>query len=371
MLEKFILIESFYHINPYLCDDIHNIYSLIDVFSGMEKNSISIHFVQSALDSVEARGYEISELLRATDINSALLDLPESRVTAANFSALWLAVARCLDDEFFGQDSHRMKVGSFAMLCRTLIHYKTLKSALVCMMRFFNLLLDDYHCSLVSDGQYSQMVIEEPRKDRNPSIFGHETLLIMQHGIACWLVGRRIPILAAGFAYPEPSYSAEYLLMYSSELHFDEPVTSLTFDARYLDLPLIQNERTVNAFIRAAPANIVLKYKNNSSFSATIRKILRAMPSDTWPDFDTFSANLNMTRSTLRRRLDEEGQPFQAIKDQLRRDMAIEHLSHHSKSVVEIATELGFAEPSAFHRAFKKWTGTTPGEYRQKLQLQR
>lgn len=335
----------------------------------MEKNSISIHFVQSALRSVEAHEHAKFQLLRASDIDFTLLQSPESRVTATNFSALWLAVARCLDDEFFGQDSHRMKVGSFAMLCRTLIHYKTLKGALVCMMRFFNLILDDYHCSLISDGQYSRIVIEERSKNQEPRIFGHETLLIMQHGLACWLIGRRIPILTAGFAYPEPSYSAEYLLMYSSELQFNEAVTSLTFDERYLDLPLIQNERTVNAFIRAAPANIVLKYKNNSSFSATIRKTLRTIPSDIWPDFDTFAANLNMTRSTLRRRLDEEGQPFQAIKDQLRRDIAIEHLSHHSKSVAEIATELGFAEPSAFHRAFKKWTGATPGEYRLKLHL--
>jgi AraC-like DNA-binding protein len=66
----------------------------------------------------------------------------------------------------------------------------------------------------------------------------------------------------------------------------------------------------------------------------------------------------------LRRRLDEEGQSFQSIKDQLRRDLAINYLKHSSKSVTEIAIDLGFAEQSAFHRAFKKWTGMRPGEYR-------
>ncbi len=337
----------------------------------MEKNSISIHFVHSALHPVEQRGFSISPILVESGIDPTLLESPQSRVTADQFSALWLAVARCLDDEFFGQDSHRMKVGSFAMLCRTLVHCKTLKSALVCMMRFFNLLLDDYHCSIKSEGQYSQIVIKEYpqtlQKHPYSRIFGHETLLIMQHGIACWLVGRRIPILTAGFAYPEPTYSQEYLLMYSPELHFDETSTTLTFDSQYLDLPVIQNERTVHAFIRAAPANIVLKYKNNSSFSATIRKMLRAMPSHEWPDFDTFAARLNMTRSTLRRRLEEEGQPFQMIKDQLRRDLAIHALSYTTQSVMEIAIGLGFAEPSAFHRAFKKWTNVTPGEFRQRL----
>lgn len=333
----------------------------------MEKNSISIHFVHSALRSIEQNGFDISSVLLESGIDPTLLESPQSRVTADHFSALWLAVARCLDDEFFGQDSHRMKVGSFAMLCRTLVNCKTLKSALVCMMRFFNLLLDDYHCSIKSEGQYSQIVIKEQSQHPQPCIFGHETLLIMQHGIACWLVGRRIPILIAGFAYPEPTYSEEYHLMYSPELHFDEASTTLTFDSQYLDLPVIQNERTVHAFIRAAPANIVLKYKNNSSFSATIRKMLRAMPSHEWPDFDTFASKLNMTRSTLRRRLEEEGQPFQMIKDQLRRDLAIHALSHTTQSVMEIAIALGFAEPSAFHRAFKKWTNATPGEFRQRL----
>jgi AraC-like DNA-binding protein len=333
----------------------------------MEKNSISIHFVRSALRSVESSGQDISHILLVSHIDPALLQSSVSRVTADHFSTLWLAVARCLDDEFFGQDSHRMKVGSFAMLCRTLVHCKTLKSALVCMMRFFNLLLDDFHCSIKSEGQYSQIIIEERGSYPHPRIFGHETLLIMQHGIACWLVGRRIPIVSARFAYPKPSYSEEYLLMYSPELHFDDTATMLTFDSQLLDLPVIQNERTVHSFIRAAPANIVLKYKNNSSFSATIRKTMRALPSSEWPDFDMFASNLNMTRSTLRRRLQDEGQPFQMIKDQLRRDFAIDALSHTSQSVMEIAIALGFAEPSAFHRAFKKWTNITPGEYRQRL----
>ena len=65
-----------------------------------------------------------------------------------------------------------------------------------------------------------------------------------------------------------------------------------------------------------------------------------------------------------RRRLEAEGTTFQTIKDELRRDTAIHRLSHGSSSVTAIAAELGFQEPSAFRRAFKKWTGKTPGDYR-------
>ncbi len=335
----------------------------------MKKNTVSIHFVKSAIHKLQKQEFDIKEILLSSGIDPILLHNPEARVEVVQFSRLWLNVARSLNDEFFGQDSHGMKVGSFAFLCRTLIHCKTLKIALQTMLRFFNLLLNDYKSELVIEGQYCHIRIEEIKKLDSAHVFGHETLLILQHGIACWLVGRRIPILQAGFAYSEPDYSQEYHLMYSQELLFDQPFTSFGFDSQYLNLPLIQNEKTVQTFIQQAPANIVLKYKNHSSFSATIRKILRATASSEWPDFDYFAKHLNMTRSTLHRRLEEEGLPFQKIKDQLRCDMAMTALAQSRQSVMEISTELGFAEPSAFHRAFKKWANCTPNQYRQRHDL--
>lgn len=348
----------------------------------MEKNSVSMHFVRSAVQSLVKQNIdnqEINKIMQHCKIDYSLLQDDSHRVTAEQFSQLWLSVAQCLNDEFFGQDSHQMKVGSFVMLCRMAVNYHSLKSALIAMLRFFNLLLDDFYSELITEGQYSRIQITQRdqhtgvlasdlQSSPQPArIFGHETLLILQHGIICWLVGRRIPIFQAGFAYAKPTYSVEYQLMYSAELQFDQPYTSLTFDSRYLQLPVVQNEQTLRGFIQQAPTNIVLKYKNYSSYSATIRKSMREMTVDLWPDFDTFASQLNMTRSTLRRRLSEEGQPFQAIKDQLRRDIAMTLLRQPEKSVTDISSELGFAEPSAFHRAFKKWTNQTPNEYRQGL----
>lgn len=333
----------------------------------MEKGSISIYFVQSALEPVIERGLDAGKLLRKAGIAPALLLSPQGRVSAQNFSALWLEVTAALDDELFGQDSRRMKSGSFAMLCQTLVHCDTLGRALQRMARFFNLILDDFRCVLACDARHAHLTIEQARSAKTPRPFGYETLFMMQHGLACWLTGRRIPILAAAFAYPEPSRSAEYARMYSEHLSFKQKVTSLTFDRSYLKLPVIQNEQSAREFVRQAPANIILKYKNTTGFAAQIRRRLRTAARTEWPDFDAFAKSLNMTSSTLRRRLEDEGQSFQAIKDQLRRDMAIDRLSHTAKSVADISTELGFSEASAFQRAFKKWTGASPGEYRQRV----
>lgn len=329
----------------------------------MEKGSISNYFVNSALAPVIARGLDAQSLLRDAGIPLSVLVNAQGRVKSQNFAALWLGVARQLDDELFGQDSHRMKVGSFAFLCQTLVHCKTLHGALLQMVRFFNLLLDDFYCSVEVIGENACLSICERPCELPPRVFGHETLLIMQHGIACWLSGRRIPILTAEFAYKEPVYSEEYRAMYSENLRFDATRTTLIFNKSFLELPVIQSERHARDFVRGAPANFILKYKNSTGLAARIRRHLRAALCSNWPDFDSLAASLRMSPSTLRRRLDEEGQSFQAIKDDLRRDMAVDFLCNSNKSVTDISVEMGFTEVSAFHRAFKKWTGQKPSEY--------
>src|SRR3974377_1242494 len=91
-----------------------------------EKGTISIHFVRSVADAVRARGMNEKELLREAGISPELLDVARSRVSARHYAALWRLVIQRLDDEFFGQDSRRMKAGSFALLCTSVVHCSNL-----------------------------------------------------------------------------------------------------------------------------------------------------------------------------------------------------------------------------------------------------
>src|SRR6266850_2055518 len=288
-----------------------------------EPGTIAICFVAAALESVRARGLNADEMLANVGLSPSLLQVPQARVSAKHYGALWRTIALALDDEFFGQDSRRMKAGSFAMLCHSGV---------------------------------------------NPRVFAHELLLMLLYGVSCWLVGRRIPILRTEFSYPEPAHSDEYRLMYCTELGFDRPNTVIAFEASYLDLPVVQNERSIKEFLRTAPESILVKYKNGSSLAARVRRRLRQYLPGEVPDFEGLADELNLTPATRRRRLHEEGESYQSIKDQLRRDLAISYLSHSSRSVMDIALELGFSERSAFHRAFRKWTGASPGEFRRTSQ---
>ena len=336
--------------------------------STAEPGTIAICFVASALQSVRGRDLNADELLANVGLSSSLLQVPQARVSAKHYSAIWRAIASALDDEFFGQDSRRMKVGSFAMLCHSILSCKTLGSALDRSLRFYALILDDISGSAERDTREARIVLHEHAAGESPRIFAHELLLMLLYGVSCWLVGRRIPILRTEFSYAEPAHSAEYRLMYSADLRFNRPNTLLAFEASYLDLPVVQNERSAKEFLRTAPESILLKYKNGSSLTARVRRRLRQFLPGSVPDFDALAQEMNMTPATMRRRLHEEGESYQSIKDHLRRDLAISYLSHSSRSVMDIAVELGFSERSAFHRAFRKWTGASPGEFRRTLQ---
>lgn len=336
-----------------------------------ERGTISIHFVQEAVRCLAPRGLAVDAFVARAGIQPALLGEPLARVSPEQFGALWRDIARALDDEFFGLDRHPARVGSYALMCASALGSATLGQALRRMLRFMRLVLDELHGELRVDGARATIRLDDRAADRPAQrLFAHATFLIMIYGLASWLVGRRIPLLAGQFAAAEPAavgaanVSFEYRVLFCEALQFDADRTELMLPAAYLALPVIQTAATLREFLAGAPANFLVKYRNPKSLVARIRRRLRERPPAEWPAFEQLCAEWHFTAATLRRRLRLEGHTYQSLKDDLRRDMAIAQLQDGRRSLPEIAAALGFAEPSAFHRAFKKWTGGKPSDYR-------
>ena len=329
----------------------------------VEKDTVSVYFVNAAV--VRLSEAAKMRVLAAAGLSAELLPIPNARVTAESFAAVWLATARELDDEFFGLDRRRMKVGSFALLCQAVLHGQNLDRALQRMLRGFALFLDDVAGELQLEEQEAVIRIANRIEDAAARRFADETFLVMVHGLMCWLTGMRIAPELVEFAHPKPPHVQEYTVMYSEHLRFDAAHTALRFDARLLRAPIVQNATTLKQFLRTAPQSVFLKYRNKDSWTARLRRRLRGCIGEAdWPVFEDVASEFHVASTTLRRRLEAEGTSYQGIKDELRRDAAIHHLCHSPLSVADIGSLVGFQEPSAFHRAFKKWSGVQPGEYR-------
>jgi len=316
-------------------------------------SGVSFHFVDALL---AGSGLEPAPLLRACNI-----DKRSERISAQAYAALMRRVADALGDEFFGRDSRRVKPGSFAMLGYAVIGCRTLQRALARAIRFYGLMLDDTSGGLVErDG----MLWIEFRSKPGVDLFAHENLLLFLHRLACWLVNRRLPVSHLGFAFPAPQRAEEYKLIFSAEASFGQPCSYLAIDQRYAGLPVARGEAALKEFLALAPENLFVRYRPSRGTAHLVRLHLAAMNLPDWPDFEKLARSLGMSASTLHRRLAAEDSHFQEIKDQIRRERAIVLLRQSGRSIMAIAEDLGFAEPSAFHRAFRKWTGRAPGQFR-------
>ncbi|WP_334151675.1 AraC family transcriptional regulator [Hyphomicrobium sp.] len=325
-----------------------------------------MQFVTAAVAHLSGDAKE--RALSAAGIPQALLERPSARVPATSFSALWLAVARELDDEFFGLDRRPMKVGSFALVCQAALSSPDLDRALRRILRGFSLFLEDVRGELHLEGKEAIVRIFNSIREEPDRRFAEETMMILLHGLMCWLVGRRIPLELVAFTHARPPYSREYPLMYSNNLAFAVEHAEMRFEARALCAPVVQNASTLQQFLRTAPQSVFLKYRNEESWTAQVRRKLRGSVGDaeSWPVFETLAREIGMSPTTLRRRLEREGTTYQTIKDQLRSDVAIDLMCNTQLSIDEVGARIGFQDASAFHRAFKRWNGVQPGEYRRR-----
>lgn len=328
----------------------------------MRERTISSHFVRAALRGAERQSRDYSALLRETGIQPALLGEPRARIAPEQFTRLLQGLWALLDDEYMGFGAIPSKRGTFAMMCHAIIHCHGLEKALVRGMLFYSLFPGAPRVQLQREGEWARLTLDSSTL-WDPDHFLTESLLVIWHRLGSWLIGQRIRLEEASFAYPEPAHSAEYDLLFPCPQRFAAPCTSLLFHSRYLGMPLLQDERTLKQFLQHSPADLLARPDGGDSLTSRIRRLL-GRDCAHWPDLEQVATHLHVSPQTLRRHLREEGSSFQELKDHLRRDLAIYHLGRDELSIQAIAEQLGFSEPSAFHRAFKKWTGLTPGAYR-------
>ena len=328
-----------------------------------EKDTISIQLVREALLQSCAPGVATDEVLIKVGIDPLLLGNAGARVPATAYARLWRLLARRGDDEFFGMDPRKLKSGSFAFLCRSAMHQPNVAAGLSSGLAFLSLILEHLPAQLVRQQSLAEIVLLEDDKEPRRA-FTYFTYWMIVHGVACWLAGRRIPILAIELRCSKPDFCDDYQVMFSENLRFDRPRTRMIFSADCLDLPIKRSPEELKRFLAHAPANILVKYRDPQSLASRIKHDLRHLPAEHWPETEVLAQRLCMSASTLRRRLAEEGQTYQGLKDGVRKELAIVWLAEPAISFSEIATRLGFADVSSFYKAFRKWSGSNPGHYR-------
>lgn len=327
--------------------------------------TVPISFVHDLLGAVPDRGGRFA-LVEQSGIPPALLEEGSARVTTDQFSTLYRVLARELDDELPGMFSRPVRGGALKLLCLSMLESGNLKIALYRLSRFFHIIFDDIGVELRQQDDHVCVALVPRRFPSAIKVFSQEVTLRLIHGVISWLAGRKIPLIRVDLAYSRPEHAAVYAYLYPGPACFEQARTALHFTAADLESAIRQSKRTLAEFLRRAPVDWLFVSFAERIVSHRVREYLEQHLHEQTAIADVAKA-LHFSVRTLSRRLSVEGATFHAVKDELRRDVAIQRLTKTNTPIAVIGAELGFDDPTAFHRAFKNWTGSTPGAYRPKL----
>jgi AraC-like DNA-binding protein len=340
----------------------------------MSTNRVPTQFAASLMRMAAKDGYDFADVLR-----TAGLDFDPREKNAANwqadisamqYSEIYQIALSLLQDETFGlHPGQRVSPGAFRMMCYCIISCDNLGNAIRRAADFYRTFFHEDARLYVN---FTQRHARVGYSSHYGAGEGHQVdaadgySLSMWHRFLGWLTGRPIELQRVDFVGEPPKNESKYEQLFGCPLYYGQSSNLMYFDSACLMYPLVHTEQSLRDFLRTAPYQLLTMTPENKSHSlvAQVRAMVGHDFSQGFPSFETISAALNMSAPTLRRRLKREGTTFQQLKDQCRCEAACEYLRRPDTPINLVALQMGFTDPSAFHRSFKKWTGQTPGEFR-------
>jgi AraC-like DNA-binding protein len=334
---------------------------------------VPTRFVITLLRMVGERGYDFSYILRDAGLDFDPLEPRDpayrNEISAMQYSRIYQSVLSLLQDETFGTTGTEMVApGAFRMMCYCVISCENLGQAIQRTSEFYRTFFDE-RSQLYTNftEQYARVGYHTNLRESGSRVAAADAYgLSLWHRFFGWLCGRPLELKRVDFSGDPPRNIEKYEQLFGCPLYFGQPIDLLYFDSACLSWPVVHTEHSLREFLRTAPYHmLVMDNKPDSdNLSAQVKAMIGHDFSEGFPGFETISQALDISAPTLRRRLKREGTTFQKLKDDARCEAAMLCLDRPELSINEVALQMGFTDPSAFHRSFKKWTGQTPGQYR-------
>lgn len=334
---------------------------------------VPTRFVCSLLKLASDGGSDGAAILAAAGLGFDPFDSSASdyrkEVSALQYSRVYQQVLHRLQDRTFGAMGGELATpGAFRMMCYCIISCRNLGQAITRASEFYRTFFDERSQLYTNfSEQYARVGYrsQDPRGEPRDALAGAYGLSLW-HRFFGWLCGRTIALKRVDFSARSPSRPEKYEALFHCPVTFNQASDLLYFDSACLAWPIVHTEHSLREFLRTAPYQLLImdSEPGAENLSAQVRAMMGHDFSEGFPGFEVISRALDISAPTLRRRLKREGTTFQQLKDEARCEAAKLHLDRAELSISDVALQLGFTDPSAFHRSFKKWTGHTPGQFR-------
>lgn len=334
-----------------------------------DSDTISATLFRYVLDAGAEAGLDRDELLALAGVRAEELEGQDARVPRASQHKLWDELSRRTGDEWVGLRLAEgvRRPGAFGVLDYLLRSSSSLGEALEQLARFFPLL---FVGDTVIDERGDREVVFGYRRGAyrfTPSRHASECNIAALLYVGRQLVGTDWAPLEVYFEHGAPPDLREHRRVFRAPLRFGASLNGMRFERALLERPAVRPDPGLSIVLSNLAERMLVEIAHEPPITGQIRRfLLEAYREGADPSLEAAARALRMTPRSLQRKLAAEGGSHRDLLDQVRRALALAYLRDDGRSVTEVAELLGFSDPSTFHRAFRRWTGHAPHEYRDK-----
>lgn len=328
---------------------------------------VSVGLTRAILEALRMLAVPDPEgLLPLAGIDPALLEKPENRIPFEQQQSLWaLAVERAGDAAFGLHFARCIQPMSFGLLGYMVMNCATIAECLEATVKYQFLAGQGGEFSLLRGGQGACLCYNPVNPDHPVTQHRVVAMLAANASFGRWLIGEPFGANRVEFTHGAPANAAEYEEFFRCPVVFGASRNGLHYGDQVLALAVPNASEDLLLLLAERADRLLGNLSHSSAIAARIATLIATQLDNAVPDRSLIASQLGMSQRTLQRRLRDEGTSYQAVLDNTRHYMALELLRNTQIPLSRIAGQLGFAEPSAFYRAFKKWEGATPGQYRE------
>lgn len=307
------------------------------------------------------QGLEESTILLNAGLDLDCLANSGGRISLSDTLALWRSVEELSADPLFGfHMGQALKPAHFQLLAFTMLSSSTLGDAIDKVLKYQRLISDGGAFTL-KHREDNTALIYTPTAE-NFSYHQIDAVMVAMLSFARWLLGREIKPLQLNLFYDAHGSLEQYQDFFGCDIKFNQEQNSIVFSSSLLQEALPGFDRGLAAMHEQMADNQLLRLAEPDIIAKVQEKLLFGKASITRDDV---AAELAMSGRSLQRKLQEQGSSFQKLHDEYRHQKSLQLLADDNLTLLDISLRLGFSENSTFYRAFKRWQGLTPGEYRQ------
>lgn len=326
--------------------------------------SVCVKALRACILGGVAAGASPQALFAQLGVDPALVMDPHARVPHTTIVRAWEEVPRYLESDAFGLKTAELMIQKpFDVIDYVMRQSRTVGDKIERLMRYQRLMHDAADIRLHEDGEQMALSLRfrcQPAPPRH----------LVEFIVALWVASSRSALgpthgpEAVYFTHAAPANDSEHRRYFRAPLHFGAEENKLVFSPQVLALEIPQADPALVEVLDRHAQTLLATLPQSTDLLTDLRNLLRTELQSGEPEVQRVAKKLRLSTRSLQRRLKEEGTSFLMVVDLLRRELALRYLEDPALTLTEIGFLLGFVELSSFHRAFRRWTGTTPGQYR-------